>query len=205
MKETRIIQSNFEIREAADGQPTKIVGTAAIENIPTVLYEETRDGVTYRMIEVIKPGAFDNVMKDDVRALFNHNRDNILGRTTAGTLRIAMVGGRLNYEIDPPETTVAKDLMISMKRGDINQSSYGFEVGEDNRSVKESKTEYIVTRSIGKFSKLHDVSPVTYPATPETTSEIRSQAESFFTREIRTESIETPNLNKIDQKLKIRK
>jgi HK97 family phage prohead protease len=124
-------------------------------------------------VEVIALDAFDAALADnpDVRGLFNHDANLILGRTTSGTLKLSVDKVGLAYEISPPDTQVARDLLISMERGDITQSSFGFicmdaawgydEVtGMDVRTVKQAL--------------LFDVSPVTYPAYTDTTSEARS-------------------------------
>tara|TARA_E500000305_G_C4018415_1_gene237153 strand:+ start:551 stop:1183 length:633 start_codon:yes stop_codon:yes gene_type:complete len=114
--------------------------------------------------EQINRNAFNEVLEDDVRALFNHNPDLILGRTIANTLNISVDEKGLRYEFDAPDTTVGNDLLVSLKRGDITQSSFGFIVEEDSwDNDKEGK----VIRTIEKVSRLLDVSPVTYPAYPE--------------------------------------
>ena len=77
--------------------------------------------------EVIAPGAFaDAIAKDDVRAVFNHDENLVLGRTKSGTLRLFEDAIGLRYEIDPPDTQTARDLIESMRRGDISQSSFAF-------------------------------------------------------------------------------
>ena len=62
----------------------------------------------------------------DVRALWNHDPNHALGRSTAGTLRLSADNIGLKYEIDPPETTMARDVMVSLSRGDVTQSSFAF-------------------------------------------------------------------------------
>src|SRR5690606_29136668 len=88
--------------------------------------------------EKIAPGAFDDVLEDDVRALFNHDPNFILGRTRSGTLKIAVDMRGLQYEIDPPDTQPARDLIVSMERGDVSQSSFAFIVAEDDWDEDES-------------------------------------------------------------------
>jgi HK97 family phage prohead protease len=116
--------------------------------------------------EIIAPGAFDAVLKDDVRALINHDSSLILGRTTAGTLRIGVDDTGLWYEYDSPDTTYARDLLVSMERGDVDQSSFQFGVEKDE--WRDSGEGYL-KRTITKVSRLLDVSPVTYPAYKSTT------------------------------------
>lgn len=121
--------------------------------------------------ERIEPGAFDDVLEDDVRALFNHNPDFILGRTRSGTLKIGQDKTGLRYEITPPDTQVARDLMVSLDRGDISQSSFAFTVADDDFEEDENG---VIIRTIKKFRRLFDVSPVTYPAYPDASVGLRS-------------------------------
>ena len=122
--------------------------------------------------EIIAPGAFDGRLEDDCRALFNHNPDFVLGRTTAGTLALSTDDNGLRYDIDPPETSWAQDLMVSMRRGDISQSSFGFRVGDDDWIYDEESDTVI--RTVNRVEILRDVSVVTYPAYEASDSSVRS-------------------------------
>src|SRR5215469_16336921 len=84
--------------------------------------------------EEIDPHAFDASLASspDVRGLWNHDPNHILGRTVSGTLRLSVDSVGLKYEIDPPDTTMAKDLLISLQRGDVSQSSFAFTCSEDD-------------------------------------------------------------------------
>src|SRR6056297_2869670 len=122
-KEIRIADTQFELREKEDEEP-KIVGYAAMFNDPA---DETNG-----FIEKIAPGAFHNaIRKSDTRALINHNPEKILGRIKAGTLDLREDEKGLYYEVDPPKTTYTQDLMESMKRKDIDQSSFQFTVDKE--------------------------------------------------------------------------
>lgn len=121
--------------------------------------------------EIIAPGAFDAVMDDDVRALFNHEAHLILGRTRANTLQLAIDTTGLRYRIDPPDTQVARDLIASITRGDITQSSFSFWVDEDRWDEDDDGR---VIRTIKTFKRLYDIAPVTFPAYPDTTVATRS-------------------------------
>lgn len=122
--------------------------------------------------ERIAPGAFaDAVTRDDVRALFNHDANFVIGRTAAGTLRLVEDDRGLRYDVDPPETQWARDLMVSVGRGDVSQSSFAFEVTEEEWDY--GKRGEMPVRTISKV-KLYDVSPVTYPAYEGTTVSARS-------------------------------
>ena len=101
-----------------------------------------------------------------MRALFNHDSNYILGRTTANTLKLSVDERGLRYSVNIPETTYGNDLMVSLDRGDITQNSFGFIVEEDDWSQDE---EGNTIRTIKKVSRLLDVSLVTYPAYPEAT------------------------------------
>ena len=121
--------------------------------------------------EQIAPGAFDPVMDNDVRALFNHEPHLILGRTLSGTLQLEIDATGLHYRIDPPDTQYARDLTESIKRGDVSQSSFAFRVEDDHWD--EDDDERLI-RTIKQFKRLYDISPVTYPAYSDTTVAARS-------------------------------
>jgi len=127
--------------------------------------------------EQIAPGAFDDVLADDVRALFNHDPNFVLGRTTSKTLAISVDQTGLRNEIMPPDTQWARDLMTSMKRGDITQQSFAFTVKND--SWEWNKETDLVTRTILKLERLYDVSIVTYPAYPQTTAQVIQRAKEL--------------------------
>ncbi|RTY53646.1 HK97 family phage prohead protease [Pantoea sp. YU22] len=156
-----------EVRAAAEeGGPTRITGYGSVFN--------SRSEPLFGFREIIKPGAFDDVLNDDVRALFNHDPNFILGRTASGTLALSVDERGLRYEITPPETQTIRDLVLApMQRGDINQSSFGFRVAQDGERWYQDE-EGIVIREISRFSRLFDVSPVTYPAYAEADSAVRS-------------------------------
>lgn len=124
--------------------------------------------------EIIAPGAFKNAIDNsDVRALFNHDPNLILGRCNSGTLRLMETEKGLEFEVDPPDTSYARDLMSCMQRGDINQCSFGFNI-EENGDSWEKDSDGLWIRTIRKISKLFDVSPVTYPAYAATSCTTRS-------------------------------
>lgn len=127
--------------------------------------------------EKIAPGAFKSCISgnSDVRALFNHNPDMILGRTSAKTLRLAESSKGLEFEIDLPGTSYAKDLQASMKRGDINQCSFGFKVDEGGDTWQKDAAG-MWTRTIHVVSRLYDIGPVTFPAYAQTECALTSLA-----------------------------
>jgi len=132
------------------------------------------DGGWFR--EKIAPGAFaSSINTDDVRALFNHDPNFVLGRNKAGTLKMSEDERGLHIEIEPPDTQVARDLMVSLERGDISQMSFGFEVIKDSweRSTEGNNLDI---RTLEKV-RLWDVSPVTFPFYKETDVAVRSHEE----------------------------
>lgn len=149
-----------------DGQGTKIVGNGAVFNSRS----ENLGGFR----EIIMPGAFDEVLNDDVRATFNHDPNFILGRSSSGTLRIATNEQGLGYEIDAPATQTIRDLVLSpMARGDIKESSFGFRVASDGDEWLQDD-EGLIVRKIYRMSKLFDIGPVVFPAYQAASSAKRS-------------------------------
>lgn len=122
--------------------------------------------------EIIEPGAFDKVLarkKLDVVALFDH-AGQPLGRTTSGTLKLAADDRGLNYEIDPPDTQLGRDLMTLIRRRDLFGSSFAFTVEHGKGDSWTSDEKGNMTRTIREFSGLYDVSVVTHAAYGSATS-----------------------------------
>ena len=136
-------------------------------------------GVEYNMgwyDEIIELGAADSALeKSDARCLFNHDKNLILGRMSAGTLVVTTDGSKLSYECDAPNTSYARDLSISLERGDIAESSFGFTIGKQRwEEHKMEDGRWRDKRYIVEFEQIFDVSPVTYPANPDTSVAKRS-------------------------------
>lgn len=125
------------------------------------------DGVT----ESIAPGAFTDVLNDDVRALFNHNTDLILGRTTNGTLELRQddkgLWGRVKLN---PKDTDAVNAYERIARGDVTGCSFGFDIESETREVTEDGS---VHYTINKVNPLWEVSPCVFPAYEATRIESR--------------------------------
>lgn len=131
--------------------------------------------------EEVAPGAFKGVIDGDTRALFNHDPNYVLGRTTNGTLRLVEDERGLRVEIVMPSTAYAQDLWTLVQRGDVNQMSFGFTVGEDGQEWRRTATGPV--RRVTKVQRLLDVSPVTYPAYPQTSIEARNAATTLASDE----------------------
>ena len=155
-QEKRYYNISVEKRENND-EPTRavVVGHAAVFDT----LSENLGGFQER----ISPKAFDGVLDNDVRAFFNHDPNYLLARSTSGTLRLGVDSTGLKYEFDVPDTTVGRDLLISMERGDVTQSSFAFTVEEDSWNIENGQD----IRTINKVKRLYDVSPVSIPAYPD--------------------------------------
>ncbi len=119
--------------------------------------------------EKIRQGAFKKTIKEnDIRALFNHDPNMILGRTKNKTLELWEDDKGLGFNLNLPETTYAQDLKASIKRKDITQNSFGFQTIKDEWSDDGKKRELVE-------AKLFDISPVTFPAYKQTSVKLRFQ------------------------------
>ena len=152
--EKRIFNIETRVDSTEDGRDF-VVGLASVY--------DSRSNNLGGFYEFIERGAFTEelIANSDVRALINHDPNLILARNTSGTLNLTADERGLKYEFEMPETSYGKDLAISMKRGDITQSSFAFTVAEDDWSTDDEGNNI---RTIKKIDRLYDVSPVTYPA-----------------------------------------
>lgn len=162
-KEKRVLTQPIEIRAAEDGTRT-VRGYASVFDIDS----ENLGG----FIERIAPGAFDQADMSDVRALFNHDDNKVLARSSSGTLRLGVDDRGLFYEFDLPNTSYARDLAELMDRGDVDQSSFGFTIHKDGEEWDWNREP--ARRTITKIDRLFDVSVVTYPAYPDATVALRT-------------------------------
>lgn len=163
----------FEQRD--DTKPLTLIGYGA------VFYNAadpagTEYDLGYGITERIMPTAFDKITQDDVRALFNHDPNQVLGRSTAGTLRLVKDARGLAYEIDLPTTSIASNLAESVRRKDVSGSSFSF-VHRKIVWVEEAPTDGMAEGRI--IRELHDVEvfdvgPVVFPAYTSTTAGMRA-------------------------------
>lgn len=171
--EIRSFGGPIELRQEGDGMPI-IRGYAAKYGVLSEFMLGWR--------ERIEPGAFDDRLKDDVRALINH--DGIpLARTRSSTLSLSVDSDGLIYEFTPPDTEEARTLVAGIERGDIDQSSFAFRTTRDKWEFIEDEEQGMI-RSIKGFTRLRDVSVVTFPAYPDTEAFVkrsidREVAEAF--------------------------
>lgn len=177
--EKRFAVNGVEIRTKDDGKGNVIAGYASVFYGGT---PETEYRLADDYVERVSKTAFDNALKrpDDVRALFNHNANLILGRNKANTLRLSVDERGLRYEIDVPDSTIGHDLVESVKRGDVSGSSFSFYV--TRQSFEEVGN--VLVRTIEDV-ELFDVGPVTYPAYTGTEAIARDAAPAFEARDKR--------------------
>ncbi len=145
---------NFELR--AKPESRTIFGTATVFNSAYDMgwYEEEMD-----------TEALANADMKDVVALFNHDQNMVLARTSSGTLKLNVTGNAMEYEFEAPNTTLGNDLLEMVRRGDVYQSSFAFVVDKEKWEENTGNKPKRIIRSI---KKVYDVSPVTYPANPDT-------------------------------------
>lgn len=168
--ETRALTQAPELR-AADG--AKIAaGYAALFN------SRTQIGDWFE--EIIAPGAFKDALSSDVRALIDHDTGRVIGRSTAGTLRLSEDDRGLFVEIDLPDTSDGRDLAVQLERGDISGMSFGFRVTKEEWD----ETGKVPVRTI-KAVDLFEVSAVAFPAYADTEIALRSLEHAKQEREQR--------------------
>lgn len=157
--ETRTLVRPLSLR--AEGDLQRVGGYACVYN------SQADIGDSFK--EVFAVGAFDEAIRGDVVALFGHDRNRVLGRTIASTLRLTSDATGVGYEIDLPNTSDGRDLAVSVERGDIRGSSFGF------RAVKETwdETGPMPVRII-QVAELREISPTAFPAYGDTSIALRS-------------------------------
>ena len=157
IRQTRSIQTELKTRAEPDAQDMYIEGYFAVFGRETELWPGA--------FEEIAPGAFDETLNNDIRALINHDTTLVLGRNKAGTLELKAdsygLWGRMKIN---PNDTDAVNLYERVKRGDVDQCSFGFNIIEEETEWREDGT---VKWRLTKVD-LHEVSICTFPAYEDT-------------------------------------
>ena len=153
------------VESRADGR-TSIVGYAAVYNRLSL------DLGGFK--EEILPGAFDKILgrqrgRQDVVALFNHDSNIVLGRTSSGTLELSSDDKGLRYVVTPPVSRA--DVLELIQRRDVRGSSFAFTVDKGGESFRTGDDGKAV-RQIREVSGLYDVGPVLVPAYPQTSASV---------------------------------
>lgn len=154
-RQIRSVLTQFSTRE--DGDALIIEGYFAVFNSN---YE-----IAPGMTESVAPGAFDNTLADDVRALVNHDTTLVLGRTAANTLQLTQdergLWGRI---VINPNDGDAMNLYERVKRGDVDQCSFGFDIVREDAEYLEDDAVHWTIQEV----RLYEVSVCTFPAYQET-------------------------------------
>lgn len=159
-RQVRTVSTEFKTRE--DGEGLAIEGYFAVFNS---VYE-IADGMT----ESVAPTAFENI--GDVRALINHDTTLVLGRTKSGTLRLETDAHGLWGHVDiNPKDVDAMNLYERVKRGDVDQCSFGFEIVRESTETHEDGSVHWTIEEV----ILHEVSACTFPAYQETSIAARTK------------------------------
>ncbi|CCO08267.1 HK97 family phage prohead protease [Desulforamulus hydrothermalis] len=156
-RQTRCMKTELKTRAEGDNGDLIIEGYFAVFNRETELWKGA--------FEEIAPGAFDNTLNNDIRALINHEPRLVLGRNKSGTLELHTdsrgLWGRIKIN---PNDTDAMNLYERVKRGDVDQCSFGFNIVREDTEWREDGS---VKWTIREFD-LHEVSVVTFPAYEDT-------------------------------------
>lgn len=157
IRQTRSLQTELKSRAEPDGQDLFIEGYFAVFNRQTELWPGA--------YEEIAPEAFDETLSNDIRALVNHDTTLVLGRNKAGTLELKTdnygLWGRVKIN---PNDTDAMNIYERVKRGDVDQCSFGFNIIEEETEWRDDGT---VKWRLKKID-LHEVSICTFPAYEDT-------------------------------------
>ena len=168
--ETRNFCGPVSLRNDGKDGPKRITGLGA------VFYDASNPDTEYNLwgniYERMMPGCFDQTMRaDDIRATYNHDFNQLLGRTKSNTLRLSIDSRGLNYEIEPANTRVYGDVLEMIERGDVDGSSVWMVVKSERWRIDESNDREI--REIEE-AQLIEVGPVADPAYKATTAGSRS-------------------------------
>lgn len=137
-------------------------------------------------VETIAPDALDGVDLTDVRCFLNHDSTKLLGRTSSGTLELTVDDIGLHFRCTLPNTSTGRDAMELVKRGDLNQCSFGFTVAKD----KWMKGQNIMKRSINKIKSLLEISLVSIPAYDDTDVRVATRSLEEAVNELEKEKLE---------------
>lgn len=158
----RSAESKFNTRE--DGEDLYIEGYFSVFNSNYELWQ----GAT----ESIDSHAFDNALSDDIRALVDHDTHLVPARNKAGTLELKIDSRGLwgKIRINPKDSD-AMNLYERVKRGDVDQCSFGFDILDQEAEYREDGTVHWTIKSV----KLYEVSVCTFPAYEDTSVSARKK------------------------------
>lgn len=160
--QTRSLKS--ELKTRAEGEDMIIEGYFVVFNVETELWPGA--------YEEIAPTALDKTLSNDIRGLINHDTTLVLGRNKAGTLKLSVDSRGLYGVINiNPNDSDAVNLYERVKRGDVDQCSFGFNVVSEETEWRDDGTvKWTITEV-----DLHEVSVCTFPAYEDTGVAARSK------------------------------
>lgn len=162
IRQIRSVASEFNTRE--DGEALSIEGYFAVFN--------STYNIMPGMSESVAPGAFTDTISGDVRALINHDTGLVLGRTKAGTLTLRQDERELWGHIDiNPDDSDAMNLYARVKRHDVDQCSFGFDILDEETEAREDGSVHWTIKKV----ELYEVSVCTFPAYEETSVNARKK------------------------------
>lgn len=162
----RDLKTKFKVtRETSNPDESIIEGYFALYEQETELFPGS--------YEIITKGAFDNTLNNDIRALWNHNTQFVLGRNKTGSLELKADDKGLFATIKMPKTQYASDLYELVQRGDVDQCSFGFNIPTNGETLEELASGGYRWR-INEVD-LHEVSVVTFPAYENTSVQARAR------------------------------
>lgn len=162
IRQVRSVPSTFKTRSDDNGM--HIEGYFAVFNSNYEIFSD--------VTESIAPGAFTNTLGGDIKALCDHDTRLVLGRNKAGTLELREDSHGLWGRIDiNPNDTDAVNLYERVKRGDVDQCSFGFEIVSEETEFRDDGSVHFTIREV----RLYEVSVVTFPAYAETSVSARKQ------------------------------
>lgn len=183
--------SNIQTRSADDGSPV-VEGYFAV-------FDEVYE-IFAGASESIAKGAFADSIKGDVRALYNHNHDLVLGRKSAGTLTLREDDkGLWGQIIINQNDSEAMNAYERIKRGDITGCSFGFDIAAE---IEERNEDGSIHWTITKADPLYEVSPCVFPAYEGTSISSRADANSCAERKARYDEILADDKTKRDSEWK---
>ncbi len=121
-------------------------------------------------VEIIKPEAVKNIDWNDTVSMTNHDPNHVLGRSPK-TMKATVTKQGVEYNNEPSEATDYKDLVIKIERGDIKGSSFGFRIAPKGDNWYEDE-EGVLVREVNNIQKVYDLSPVAFPAYPDTNGHV---------------------------------
>jgi len=159
----------LEVRKGQDGKQSLIGYAVRWDKLSVPIYGSFR--------ERVRAGAFTESLKsNNVRALWNHNSDFVLGSTGGKTMTLREDDKGLYFEIDLPDTQIGRDAAITIQRGDVTGMSFGFNTRKQEWDETDPKN---VIRTLIDVD-LREISPTPFPAYQQTKVGVRSVDDDFM-------------------------